>query len=330
MRAKGINYDTGFFPGGRNSRTNFSREAVQREMRVIADELNCTAVRISGGDPDRLATAAEAAAAAGLEIWYAPFPCELTADEMLTLFARCAETAENLRAAGSEVVFVTGCEVSLFSRGFIPGDTVYERIAAITSGDPEIYAQMADVPTRTNDFLAEAAATVRTHFNGRVTYASGPWEAIDWTHFDLVSVDAYRDADNAETYREDLRRHFVHGKPVAVTEFGCCTYKGAADRGGMGWAIIDRDATPPRLTGAYTRDEQEQVRYLQDLLGIFESEGIDSAFWFTFAGYELPHDETDPAHDLDMASYGVVKILPDGTQRPKAAFTALATAYQRP
>ena len=332
MRGRGINYDTGFFPGGRNSRTAFDPEVVRREMRVIADELHCNAVRISGGDPGRLSTAAEAAAAAGLEVWFAPFPCELTLDEMLELFADCARRAEVIRSGGAEVVFVTGCEVSLFSRGLIPGDTVYDRMTALASGDPAVYASMADVPARMSAFLADAAATVREHFGGRVTYASGPWEDVDWSPFDIVGVDAYRDARNAGTYRDEIRNHFAHGKPVAATEFGCCAYKGAADRGALGWTIVDRKGEPPRLDGEYVRDEQEQVRYLREVLAILDEEGVDSAFWFTFAGYEMPHDPEDPAYDLDMASYGVVKILPasgrDGLGwEPKAVFGALAAAY---
>ena len=49
MRGKGINYDTGFSPGGRNSREDFDAGIVRREMHVIARELHCTAVRVSGG-----------------------------------------------------------------------------------------------------------------------------------------------------------------------------------------------------------------------------------------------------------------------------------------
>jgi hypothetical protein len=334
MRGRGINYDTGFFPGGRSSRVAFDPEVVRRELRVIADELHCNAVRISGGDPERLGVAAEAAAAAGLEVWFAPFPCELTLQEMLELFADCARRAEAVRLDGAEVVFVTGCEVSLFARGLIPGDTVYDRMTALASGDPAVYASMADVPARMNAFLADAAATVRGHFGGRVTYASGPWEDIDWSPFDIVGVDAYRDARNAETYREEIRSRFVHGKPVAATEFGCCAYAGAGERGALGWTIVDRSVVPPRLDGRYARDEQEQVRYLNEVLEILETEGVDSAFWFTFAGYELPHDPNDPEHDLDMASYGVVKVLPGGGRdglgwEPKASFHALAAAYAK-
>lgn len=43
------------------------------------------------------------------------------------------------------------------------------------------------------------------------------------------------------------------------------------------------------------------------MLEIFADEQVDAAFWFTFAGYELPH-RADPLFDLDMASYGVVKL----------------------
>ena len=151
VTGKGINYDTGFRPGGRDSRPGFDLTQVKNEIRVIAAELRCTAVRITGADPERIAAAGEFAAAAGLEVWFVPFPCEL------------------------------------------------------------------------------------------------------------------------------------HGKPVAVTEFGCCTYQGAVDRGGLGWAISDQQAVPATLDGDYLRDEGEQVRYLHELLEIFESEGVHNAFWFTFA-----------------------------------------------
>ncbi|HEX8132029.1 MAG TPA: hypothetical protein VF880_01165, partial [Actinomycetes bacterium] len=64
-------------------------------------------------------------------------------------------------------------------------------------------------------------------------------------------------------------------------------------------------------------------------------EGIDTAFVNTFARSDLPH-RGDPREDLDLASYGVVKVLEDGHGRtypgmpwePKAAFAALADAYR--
>lgn len=125
-----------------------------------------------------------------------------------------------------------------------------------------------------------------------------------------------------------MRGYARHGKPLAATEFGCCAYRGAAERGGMGWDIVDHDADPPRVIGDHVRDEDEQVRYLRAMLDLFEEEGVDTVFWFTFAGYEYPH-HPDPRFDLDMASYGVCRRMPDGTLARKRAFHAMAQAYRR-
>jgi hypothetical protein len=336
MRGKGINYDTGFSPGGVNSREHFDADVVRGEMRIIAREMHCTAVRISGGEPARLSVAGQLAAAEGLEIWFSPFPCELTTGQLAPLFADCADRAEHLRRSGANVVFVTGCELTLFAAGFLPGGTFYERIQRLKSRGPRLYAAFARLPGKLNGFLAATAEAARSRFAGPLTYASGIWEPVDWAPFDIAATDAYRDASNASTFRSELRKQLQHGKPLAVTEFGSCAYAGAAGRGGMGWAIIDDSTDPPRLDGDYQRDESEQVRYLEELNAIFAEEGVDLAFWFTFAGYPLVHDP-DPRRDLDMASYGVVKTLPGGPGtgygglgwEPKLAFSALAQADWR-
>jgi hypothetical protein len=312
MRARGINYDTGFLPGEALSRKTFVPETVRHEMAVIATELHCDAVRVSGRDPARLSVAAEAAAAAGLEVWFAPFPVDLAPEQLLPLFADCAQRAEAARQNGAEVVFVTGCEISAFCKGFIAGDTFRDRIQAMATADMEWWAALGPVQERLNSFLAEAAAVVRACFGGRITYASGAWESVDWRPFDLVGVDAYRAAYNADTFRSELREHFKHGKPVAVTEYGTCAYRGAADRGGMAWQ-------PP--AGA-VRDEGEQVRYLNELLDVFEEEGVDTALWFTFAGYGR-------TNDLDLASYGVVRMLDETRWEPKEVFHAMALRHAR-
>jgi hypothetical protein len=326
MRGRGINYDTGFAPMGDLSRPRFEPAEVEAELRVIAEELHCTAVRISGGLPERLELAAEAAAAHGLEVWFAPFPCDMTPDQLIPYFLDCARRAERIRRAGAEVVLVLGCELSLFAEGFLPGDSFGSRLAALTAPDRTPLAGTGD---RMNAFFAELLPKVRAEFGGRISYASGVWEKPDWSGFDIVGVDAYRDAHNADHFHHLLERAFEHGKPVAVTEFGCCAYQGAGARGGMGWAVADYDVEPPRITEPLVRDEQEQVRYLRELLADFEAAGVDSAFWFTFAAFEAPHRPEDPAHDMDLGSYGVVAMLPGGGWRPKAVFGALAEAYRR-
>ncbi|WP_221761995.1 hypothetical protein [Nonomuraea sp. WAC 01424] len=309
---KGINYDTGFLNGPQLTRPVFDPDVVAREMRVIADELHCTAVRVSGGDPGRLTVAAERAAAAGLEVWFAPFPVDATPEEAVALYADCADRAEALRRTGAEVVLVIGCESSAFCHGFIPGATYGERLEAMMTADLAWWQSLAEIVPRFNAFLGEAAAVVRPKFGGRLTYASGPWELIDWTPFDIVGVDAYRAAYNAGGFAEELRAHFAHGKPVAATEFGTCAYKGAGERGGSAY-VVPEGAVP---------DEGEQVRYLDELLDVFEAEGLDAAFWFTFAGYNR-------RGAADLGSYGVVRMLDETRWEPKEVFAALAARYSR-
>jgi hypothetical protein len=337
MRWKGINYDTGFASVGDSlSRESFDSLQVRREMEIIARDLNCNAVRISGRDPARIALAAEYALAEGLTVWFAPFPTNMTADELIPYFTACAQAAEALRQPPSHVVFVLGCEISLYNSGYIPGATMQERMQAMMN--PALLASHSAFPEellrRFNGFLAQAVAAARERFAGPITYASGVWEQVDWSLFDIVGIDAYRDAGNRSVYREQLRAYAAHKRPVVVTEFGCCTYKGAQDRGGAGWAIVDRSAQPPRLTEAVVRDEQVQVKYLEESLDIFREEKIEGAFWFTFASYTYPWRH-DPRHDLDSAAYGVVRVLDDATGEqypgipwePKQSFYALAERY---
>ncbi|WP_199856698.1 hypothetical protein [Nocardia suismassiliense] len=301
----------------------FDPEAARAELRVIAEELRCDAVRITGDDPERLTAAAQHAADAGLEVWFSPFPCELTPEQLSLYFADCAERAE---AVGAQV-FVAGCELSLFGSGFLPGPDTLARIETFNSNDLTMLASMAEANAQINTALADATATVRKRFRGKLTYAAGTWEDIDWTPFDIIGIDAYGDPSHP-AYREGLAALQRLGKPIAVTEVGCCTYRGAAQRGGMGWDIIDYDTEPPRIQDGYTRDEDEPVRYMGELFAFFEAERVDTAFWHTFASYHLPH-HPNPQFDTDLASFGVRKVLPDNTLVPKHAYKALADICSR-
>ncbi|GLW99959.1 hypothetical protein [Microtetraspora sp. NBRC 16547] len=338
MRAKGISYDTGFVRDGAMSRKLFDSEVVKRELRIIRDDLHCDAVRVMGGDPERLELAAAYAADLGLEVWFSPYPLELTTDEMLSLLADCAARAERLRQRGAEVVFVTGAELSLMNKGFLPGDSTEERVELLRQ--PHLLReQIGEVSARVNDFLAKAVALVREGFGGKVTYASVPLERVDWAPFDIMSVDLYRSVEIADRFAEGVRGLVAQGKPVAITEFGAAGYHGAGERGAHGLEIVeyDKDTGPVRLNGEYTRDEAGQAAYLRELLEVFDAGGIDSTFVFTFALYDHLHrPDGDPREDLDLASYGIVKVFedrlgatyPDMPWEPKAAFAALADYYR--
>ncbi|MEU5219933.1 hypothetical protein AB0G79_27605 [Streptomyces sp. NPDC020807] len=341
MRARGMTYDTGFVVDGRTSHDRFDPDVVRRELAVIRDDLHCDAVQIIGGDPDRLEGAANAAAELGLEVWLSPYPLELEPDRILALFRDCAERAERLRRKGAEVVFVAGVELSVMNRGFLPGENPEERVAHLM-GRPERRAEaMCELGARVNAFLREAVASVRERFHGRLTYAAIQFEQVDWTLFDIVTYELLRSAEVADRFREAVRTLARGPKPLAVTGFGTAAYRGAGDRGGRVMEVVEHDPVtkaPVRLKEVHERDEAGQAAYLSELLEIFETEGVDSAFVFLFALPGYPHrPDGDPRDDLDRAGLGIVKLLegrrgaayPDLDWEPKEAFTAVARRFRR-
>jgi hypothetical protein len=333
MRAKGMTYDTGFVRHGDISRTHFDPEVVRRELTVIRDELHCNAVQIIGGDPDRLELAAGFAAELGLEVWFSPYPLELDPDEILALFAECAQRAERLRRNGTEVVFVAGVEMTLMNPGYLAGTTVDERVSALLGAEPQRRAELIAESSRgLNDFLGKAVATIRDRFDGKITYCAVPLERVDWALFDIMSVELIRSAAVADQYRDGVRTLVAQGKPVAITGFGSAAWKGAPDVAPRAMEIVqnDENGAPLRLDGVYERDEEGQAQYLREVLEVFDTEGVDAAFVFLFALENYPHrPDGDPRHDLDLASPSIVRVHEDGhTWEPKAAFHAVAESYR--
>jgi hypothetical protein len=288
-----------------------------------------------------LEIAASYAAEVGLEVWFCPFTNNLTSEELVELLADCADRGERLRRRGAEIVFLTGSELSLMTAGILPGDRLADR--ASLAEPHRLRPLIPGIRARMNELLGKAVDLVRARFGGKLSYASVPLDGVDWGPFDIISTDAgYRTAQMAARFREDIRAFVAQGraqgKPVAITEFGCAAFRGAADLAGRGISDIiewDDSARPVRLKGECTRDEGEQARYIIELLDIFDTEGVDTVFVYTFARYDLANRS---AHeDFDMASAGLVRVLdeerrgqryPDMPWEPKAAFTALAAYYR--
>ncbi|MFE6862108.1 hypothetical protein [Nocardia sp. NPDC057668] len=339
MRGKGMTYDTGFLSNGQTSRKEFDLEIVRRELAIIRDDLHCNAVQIVGGDADRLELAARCAAELGLEVWFSPYPLELPNAQILSLFADCARRAERLRLTGAEVVFVTGVELSLMNPEFLPGDTVWERLEPLLGNPYARNERLGELVARLDDFLGEAVRMVREQFGGRITYCAIPFERIDWTPFDIMSIELIRSAEVADQFGAGVRELVAQGKPLAITGFGTATWQGAADVAPRSNEIVEYDpatGAAVRLSGDYTRDEAGQAAYLSELLEIFDNEGVDSTFVFLFALHSHPHrPDGDPRDDLDRASLGIVKVLedrrgttyPDMSWEPKEAFAAVASRY---
>jgi hypothetical protein len=327
MRAKGMTYDTGWVRDGANSLPHYDLDLVRQELAIIRDDLHCTAVQLVGGDPERLEATARIAVGLGLEVWLTPYPLDLEIAEIRDLFLECARRAATVPG---EVVFVAGAELSLMNRGFVDGERIEQRLATVFA-DPR---HLAEIRERLGRFFADVVPAVRAVFPGKVTYSAIQFEGVDWELFDFVTLELIRSAEVAGIFREAVRTLTNQPKPVAITGFGTATWKGAGDVAPRSMDIIEYDEAtglPLRLDGIYERDEPGQAAYLDELLEIFDSEGVDSAFVHLFALRNLPHrPDGDPRDDLDLASLGIVKVYEnrDGLPwEPKAAFAAVAARY---
>ena len=337
MKIKGVCYDVGRVIGGENQHPDFDERTTRKELEVIRRDLHCNTVRVCGQDVERVITTGRLALDLGLDVWLSPDLWGHERPEVLDYLAVAARAAEELRRrASGEVVLSVASEATLFIPGILSGAGT---IPDLIRNPLRLAAAMLRLKTgghnrRLNAFLAEASATARAEFHGSITYASVPIEQVDWSLFDIVSVDYYRGKQNRTTYAQGLSRYLAIGKPVVVTEVGCCTYLGAEDKGGRGFLIIDR-RHPDQIKPGYIRDEDLQAREIADMLGILDRAGIDGAFVLGFASPTLVH-RSDPLHDFDTASYSLVKTLPPGAHgtsypdmpwEPKRAFHAVANLY---
>jgi hypothetical protein len=346
MNRKGVSYDVGRVLGVA-WRPHLGRRLVHRELQIIRDDLHCNAVRICGVDIARLTMASEEALEQGLEVWLSPELWDKDPRATLEHVVAAARAAEPLRRRWPErLVLSVGSELTLFMRGIVEGRSFVKRL-----GNPSlkqtVEAGRHNEPL--NAFLAQAVAAVRQVFGGPVTYASLPWETVDWSLFDLVGIDHYRDPRIRDRYVEMLQPLFGSGKPVVITEFGCRTYQGALDPGAMGREITDGRTlffhqlpvvgrfVRPRLNGNYVRDEELPARELIESLGILDQAGVDGAFVMTFVSPIATYDQ-NPRYDLDMAGFSLVKSFagdrkgttyPDMPWEPKASFRAVAAYFAR-
>jgi len=309
---------------------------MHQEIEQIKYELNCDCIRITGFDIYRLIKTAEYAIECGLQIWLSPIWIDATQEQTAKYLCECAVEAEKLRRKSDSIVFVVGCEHSLFTHGFIKGDDTYKRIAKMFGISGVLLNGLGfrnKAYKKMNVYLDTTVQSIRKLFHGKISYASGTWEKIDWSIFDIIGINHYRSSFNQSSYVKKLRSYQVHGKPVAVTEFGCCTYQGADKAGGAGWNIIETKDGKRKIKGKYIRCEFTQAMYIIDLLEIFLKENIYATFVFTFVNQEYEHNP-DPEYDFDMASYAILKPVKIENEeelsfQPKTAFYRLATFYEK-
>ncbi|BCB91632.1 hypothetical protein Psuf_089450 [Phytohabitans suffuscus] len=303
------------------------------DLRAIDERLRCNAVTVFGTHVDRLVQAATGALRRGLQVSIQPRLFDRPQEEILAHLARTARAAERLRRRHQpEVILIVGCEYLLFAPGIVPGETFLDRIRYLSQEQYDFTVFLR----RLDALLDRAVAVARRHFGGRITYgAIAGAEQIDWSRFDIVGLDYYDYHEDRAGHTAALAPHRRWGKPIMILEFGCCTYEGAAQRGGEGWDIVDWESEPPRIPDGYVRSEREQADHLARMIGVFEAEGLLGAAPYTFVMADSPYSP-NPRHDLDTAGYGLVKVIrrdfsdPASPYRwePKLSFHAVAGAYR--
>jgi hypothetical protein len=344
MKRKGVCYDVEAVTG-MNWRRDYDPKIVHHELQIIKNDLHCNSVRISGRSIDRVTVSAKDALQQGLEVWFSPQLWSKSPERTLRYASEAAAAAEKLILEYPEkLVFCLGSELTLTMQGIVKGKTLMKRVRNLGSGKG-IKDGSHNKPL--NDYLFKANAAVRELFHGPVTYDSLIFEKVDWSIFDIVSVDHYWSVLIKDRYLDILKPYFAFGKPVVITEFGFGTTKTEPTRGALAFGNVDGltwnlQRLPivgrfvrPRLKKIDERDESMQARRLIDQLKLLDGAGVDGAFISTFVYPLYPYDD-DPKYDLDRESPGLVKsydgnrhgtTYPDMAWEPKESFKAVADFY---
>jgi len=347
LQHQGIHYDTGTTfrgPGYAIStrRAELNLPVVRRELEIIRDDLHANAIRVGGSDVTRMTAVTEIALSLGLEVWFSPAFYEYPSPETTSRLVAAARAVSALEEAHpGRVVFVAGSELTLFMTDLLPGKDVTSRLAALKA-DPSLLGD-----GKLNDYLAGLTGALRRTFSGPLIYAALPFEQVDWSPFDYVGVDHYREARTKERYVERLQPYLDTAKPVIVTEFGMRTFRGAESSGVLGFGVTDTTRLylhtrpvigrffRPRLNGIYERDEAMQARELGETLDELERAGVAGALLSTFATPEALTSD-NPRYDVDMDSMSIVKYLPHGRHgatypdmawEPKESFAVVARHF---
>ncbi|MFF1380692.1 abortive phage infection protein [Streptomyces sp. NPDC058308] len=328
---RGVGYEVG---DGESAATGWNAARMRGDLRAIRHDLHANTVSVFGTGVDRLAATASEAAERGLNVWLQPRLADVPHRDILDHLAETGRHAERMRRHGADVHLSVGAEFVLFVPGIVPGDNALERVENLLKGnfDPEKMVR------RLREFIARAAKTGRSVFRGPLTYGAAQDDDVDWSLFDVVSVNYYAYHRTRAAYVKELTPYKRWGKPVAITECGSCTYAGAPKDGGMGWhEAVDYTKEPPEITGDLKRSERTQAAYLLDVFDVFESMNLHAALVYDFVTPDAPHRPEDPRHDLDMAGYSITKTLwkrPDDPAagwhwEPKESYRALARHFER-
>ncbi len=338
-------YDVGraMSPRAMNWRPDYSPALARRELEIIRTDLHANAVRICGLDPTRLITAAEAALALGLDVWFSPELWGATPERTLRYLAEASALAEPLRRKYPDrIVFSVGNELSVFMRGIVPGRRFNQRVRLLRK-----HFRAGTYTPALRKHLRAATTSVRRNYHGPVSYCALRMEDVDWDLFDVIGINHYLSAASASRYPRVLEQLLATGKPVSVTEFGfpACEAADAPEMLMLGLNVRPMSMIGqrlpfagrkirPRVRTIYRRDEAKQARLLVEQIDLLDRIGVDGAYIMSFSFPLSPYDP-DPRHDLDATALSLVRsgqrgtAYPDMAWEPKQAFHVVAERYRR-
>ena len=338
---RGINYNAGIEYDSSVTRSdNIDIERLKKDL-LLMKKLNCNAIRMYGSHIDKLIVYSEEALKNGFHVWISPRLIDGNKQQTIKFVKEASKKVEQLRKKYQKVVFIVGNELLIDSKAVFVAPRIFNRVDflksyinfkfSIKNEFPQLrqtYSSMRRFLERTDSSIKQFVEILRIkaskNFKGQITYASLPWEEINWKNFDIVAVNLYKNQWNASTYDDELKRSKSFGKPVAITEFGTCAYKGASKFGGSAYDIVDyRTKT---IKKGIIRDENEQVNYLGELLGLYRKRNIFATFVFDFKEEWKTHSKNH-RKDLDLGSFGIVKVLKNSNVIPKKAFSAVKILY---
>lgn len=334
---KGINYNAGIEYAPSSPRAGkIDIDSLKKDLAIIKD-LGCNAIRMYGSHLDKLKLYSEEALKEGFELWISPRLINGNEKDTVSFVKESARLSEGLRKQYKNVVLMVGNELFMDSIVIFNAPMIFNRAeylqkyikyTFILKGKPDEKAEkfISESDKALKAFLAKLAKGARKYFHGKITYASMPWEKVDWDMFDIVSSNLYKNQWNSAYYGGELQKLKSYGKPAAITEVGICAYKGASKLGGSSHNIVNY---PERtIKEEIIRDEQEQADYLKELIKLYMKEKLYAAFIFDFKE-EWKTYSHEPRKDLDLSSYGIVKVMPDGKIVPKKAFSVVKKLYLR-
>lgn len=263
---KGVCYQVGVrqWAGGFPS---ISEEEMRECLSVIL-ELNCNALRIYGNIDENILKCAEIAVELGFKvIGLSPRYIDCTRKETLARFAKFAKESAYLTKRSPNILMIVGNELTLDSREWVDLPTYNER-----ANKPD---ERRKNPERINDFLSDLIACIPTDFAGKITYARGSWEKVEWNdpRFDIVSSNEYYwHEQSEENYLSILRTLRQFGRPLYMTEFGAATFEGAFGIGGTGSGQAQGKK--------YSQDAQ--ATYINQYLTWFDRANVDGCFLYHF------------------------------------------------